>query len=276
VNSIVSSQHPHRSMGLLNKTLQRMLRSFHGNSELSRLEHMPITPDSFHKFTYSKSNHFRALRMHGSISGIDTGNCDLKVYQDMLTYNFVLDNFPEGSKLLEIGGGDSRIIRWLKDRYEFWNLDKLEGVGNGLTGLSSTDGFKLVQDYIGAFSNELPDNYFDGVFSVSVLEHVPEDEATINSICDDIHRLLKPGGLSMHCIDRVLLGGAFRKYLLLDHIYSKVPVINPRISAQQIASDPDLWGMSKKAYDRLWRPAINMDFKQFGIPISYNLIWRND
>ena len=142
-------------------------------------DHMRVTPDNFSEFTYSRRSHFSRLQWHDSQRGENIDDCNLKVYQDMLAYNFVLDNFPEGARLLDIGGGDSRIIRWLKDRYEFWNLDKLEGLGNGLTGLDNTSGFKLVQDYIGAFSKEIPDDYFDGIFSISTLEHVPEDDATL-------------------------------------------------------------------------------------------------
>lgn len=274
------NQRPERCSILKNKIFKAissfpLLGRFSQGKRLIQ-QHTPVTPENFDHFTYSKYSHFNMLQMHDSQFGIDLSNCDLKVYQDMLTYNFLLDNFPEGSKLLEIGGGDSRIIHWLKDHYEFWNLDKLEGIGNGVTSLNNTDGFKLVQDYIGTFSKELPDNYFDGVFSVSVLEHVPEDSAVIEAICNDIQRLLKPGGLSMHCIDRVIKGDEFRRYLLLEHIYSKVTVINPFIPVSNMLADPDLWGMSKTAYDRNWRCATKIDYEQFGLPMSYNLIWRND
>lgn len=244
--------------------------------EKPQFEYIPVTLENFHFFTYSKNSHFNVLRSHCDQPKVDHNDYELKVYQDMLTYNFLLDNFQQGAKLLEIGGGESRIIHWLKDRYEFWSLDKLEGIGWGSKRIKKTSGFRLVKDYIGTFSKELPDEYFDGVFSISVLEHVPEDKAVIEAICNDIQRLLKPGGLSMHCIDRVIFGSTFRKYLLLEYLYSKVAVINPPVSVSEMVADPDLWGMSKKAYDKNWRSFIKLNYEQFGTPISYNMIWRND
>ena len=55
----------------------------------------------------------------------------LKKYQDLLVYYFILKYIPKGSKILEVGGGQSRILRRLKNDYECWNVDKLEGLGNG-------------------------------------------------------------------------------------------------------------------------------------------------
>jgi len=234
-----------------------------------------VTPRTFHNYTYSKRSHFQSLRRHKDHQGESLNECDLKVYQDMLTYNFILDNFPQGAKLLEIGGGDSRSIRWLKHRYEFWNLDKLEGVGNGLTNLYDMSGFKLVCDYIGSFSEELMDGYFDGIFSISVMEHVPRDQSTMVNIRDDIQRLLKPGGYSMHCLDAVIKKTGFWIHPSLDFFYDSENIINPRICEEAIRNDPDLWGMTEAGYYKHWAGSCkNMNYESFGIPISYNLFWR--
>ena len=46
-----------------------------------------------------------------------------------------------------------------------------------------------------------PDGYFDFVFSISALEHVPDDNQDyLRDIWDDIDRILKPGGYSLHCL----------------------------------------------------------------------------
>jgi hypothetical protein len=90
-----------------------------------------------------------------------TSTCDLKVYQDLLIYSFIINNLTPGSRILEIGGGESRVIECLKRDYEFWNLDKLEGKGFGPKRLLNTDGFILVKDDIGNFSKKLPETYFD-------------------------------------------------------------------------------------------------------------------
>lgn len=239
-------------------------------------EHFPVTPENFAGLVYSKCSHFSLLRRHESQLHHDLNNCDLKVYQDMLVYNFVLDNFPVGAKLLEIGGCDSRVISWLKHSYEFWNLDKLEGVGNGLTTITNNDGFRLVRDYIGSFSKELPDGYFDGVFSISVMEHVPKDNATMQAICRDIQRVLKPGGLSLHCFDAVIKKDGGWMHPLLDYFQGTFPIKNPLNSLQEIAADPDLWGMSRLAYEQFWHGVTKVDYEKFGMPISCNLLWRDD
>ncbi len=152
-----------------------------------------ITPLNFDKFTFSKMDHFNLFLEHNfdeELFGcvVDPGDCDLKVYQDLLIYSFIKFNVPAGSKILDIGGGDSRILKHFKNDYECWNIDKLEGVGNGPTDIDTT-GFRLVFDYMGNFNNELPENYFDFVFSISTLEHVPADEAKIHAdILKDINR----------------------------------------------------------------------------------------
>lgn len=57
----------------------------------------------FQDFTYSKRSHFNQFQRFGSYSKINPDSCDLKVYQDLLIYNFITKNLPKGSKLLEIG-----------------------------------------------------------------------------------------------------------------------------------------------------------------------------
>ena len=130
-------------------------------AELSIVPHEPITPSNFSEYLYSCWSHFERFRVLPKYRKLSPNTCDLKVYQDSLVYTFILDNFSPGSRLLEIGGGESRIIESLKNQFEIWNLDKLEGIGFGPTKLWHEDGFHLVRDYIGHFSAEVPDDYFD-------------------------------------------------------------------------------------------------------------------
>jgi len=257
------------------RTFQNLVATFFALAPFHFLSRRNVTAHNFHNFTYSKRSHFQSLRRHNDNKAESINDCDLKIYQDMLVYNFILDNFPRGARLLEIGGGDSRVITWLKHRYEFWNLDKLEGVGNGLTAIPEIAGVRLVRDYIGAFSEELTNGYFDGVFSISVMEHVPTDPATMGNISNDVLRLLKPGGFSLHCIDAVIKKTNIKIHPLVQYLYNTVEIINPFIGEDAIRNDPDLWGMSSSAYNRLWSAACkNLDYETFGIPISYNLLWR--
>lgn len=233
-----------------------------------------VKADDFGDFVYSRRSHFAALGLPEEHAGADIDDCDLKVFQDMLMYRFIVDNFAPGARLLEIGGGASRIICWLKDRYEFWNLDKLEGVGNGLTNLADTHGFRLVRDYIGAFSTELPAQYFDGVFSLSTLEHVPESEECYRNILADIDRVLKPGGLSAHAFDIVMRPKGCWTNAFLPYILENVALLHKAAPFWKIRLDPDTWTMSRKAYERLWQPVTRRTWEDSGQPLSYNVCWR--
>lgn len=49
------------------------------------------------------------------------------------------------------------------------------------------------------FSPEFPDKYFDKIFSVSTLEHIPDRHRL--SVFQDMHRCLNNGGMELHTID---------------------------------------------------------------------------
>jgi ubiquinone/menaquinone biosynthesis C-methylase UbiE len=139
------------------------------------------------------------MMLNYSVSKLTLGNCDLKVYQDLLTFSFIKQNYDRPIKMLDVGGGTSRILEHFKKEHECWNIDKLEGVGNGPLGQDvQTEEIKFVFDYMGNFNKELPDNYFDLVFSISTLEHVPlNDTEAYGNILKDINRVLKPGSYSL-------------------------------------------------------------------------------
>jgi SAM-dependent methyltransferase len=125
----------------------------------------------------------------------------LKGIQD----SFILSQLAvlQNNKIAEIGGGQSRVLTILSEKNECWNVDKLEGVGSGPQNYKEIPGVKLVKAYMGEYSSDLLENYFDIVFSISVVEHVnPEYLA---GFFKDMARILKNGGLCIHAID-VYLG----------------------------------------------------------------------
>lgn len=238
-----------------------------------------ITSEKFNNFTYSKKQHFKLFLENNfdeELFGhsVDSENCDLKVYQDLLMYSFIKFNIPEGSKILDIGGGDSRILKHFKSKYECWNIDKLEGVGNGPTDIDTT-GFRLVHDYMGNFNEELPENYFDLVFSISTLEHVPpEDEVIHANILKDIQRVLKSGGYSMHCIDVVWKDDFVWMNKVISHFFENVNTINKFIQLSEVINDIELFVMSEKYFARTWQFTTGKSYADFGKPISYNVLWQ--
>ena len=235
-----------------------------------------LTENNFATFTYSRRSHFSALAIPEVHQNNHFSFCDLKVYQDSLVYTFLCNNFKPGAKFLEIGGGTSRVIHSLKQTYEFWNLDKFEGLGHGPTQISSDSGFITVKDYIGKYNSSLPENYFDCVFSISTLEHVPEDADSLYCIMDDIHRVLKPGGYSLHCIDVVLQKSQNKGEKIIAFFYDRAPIINPFIGYEIIRNDPDLWSLPLYAYYSLWVIHTKKTHFHFGVPFSYNILWKKD
>lgn len=233
----------------------------------------------FQDFTYSKQSHLYKLPRFGEHTGVDHNLANLKLYQDIFVYNFIVDNLPPGSKLLEVGGGNSRIIEALQHQYEIWNLDKFEGVGNGPLQISNDRGHHLISAYMGEFSPELPDDYFDCVFSLSTLEHVyPETEATFKNVCDDINRVLKFGGLSLHLFDVVsekegVQTNVWTNQLLL-YIFQNIETVNQMIPFAKMQKDPDLYVMSEAAYNMMWEPITHQSYQLFGKPLSYNVLWK--
>lgn len=235
-----------------------------------------LTPDAFSCFSYSRGPHFNwfevsAKKLFGS--AVHPDYCDLKMYQDLLCYTFIVDNLPKGSRLLEVGGCDSRVLKALKNDYECWNVDKLEGLGNGLTEVV-VDGYRMVRAYLGDFSEELPDGYFDFVFSISALEHVAENEENFNNICSDMDRVMKPGAFSLHCFDVVVKYEETWTNQFLHHIFRRYKTINTFIPFEQMRLDPSVYYMSEHAYNCGWRNITKVSYKEFGRPLSYNILWQ--
>ncbi|MCW6050398.1 glycosyltransferase [Lyngbya sp. CCAP 1446/10] len=235
--------------------------------------------NDFEYFTYSKQSHFYKLPRFGEHIGVNHNLANLKLYQDILVYNFIVDNLPPGSKLLEVGGGNSRVIQALKQQYEIWNVDKFEGVGNGPQQIHDQLGYHLVSAYMGEFSPELPDDYFDCVFSLSTLEHVyPENNETFKNVCDDINRVLKSGGLSLHLFDVVIEKEGVQTNVwtnqLLLYIFQHIETVNQMIPFSEMQKDGDLYVMPEEAYNAMWEPVTHQSYKIFGKPLSYNVLWK--
>jgi SAM-dependent methyltransferase len=58
---------------------------------------------------------------------------------------------------------------------------------------------QYILEPMGFFSEKFPDAYFDCVFSVSTLEHIPPNLWV--DVIKDMNRILKPGGRQLHAID---------------------------------------------------------------------------
>ena len=249
-----------------------------------------LTPDKFNDFSYSKKHHLDLfiennydIKLFGK--RIDPEYCDLKVYQDLLTYSFIIQNIKPGSKILEVGGGKSRILEHLKNDYECWNLDKFEGLGNGPLEFEP-DVIKTVVDLAGNFNKELNDEYFDLVFSISALEHTPiNDFDTYRNILADMNRVLKKDGYSFHTIDQCaedISGYEDAEDLVvwtnpvIEYFAKNQKTVNEFIPLLNVMKDPELYGMSEKYYSENWQIVTEKTYSEFGMPFSYNFLWMKE
>ncbi len=229
--------------------------------------------------SYSKKSHFdifRARKSDIALYGkpVDPGFCNLKDYQDLLVFNFIKQFIPAGSRILDVGGGNSRILHHFGSTYECWNLDKLEGIGNGLKEIESGP-FKLVREYLGNFTRELPDRYFDFVFSISALEHVAETGGVyFASLLADLDRLGKSGSYSLHLFDVTLGPPAYWTNLFLPYLHAYTPSLVPFTPLPVLARDTDLFVMSKAFYEYGWQPTTKIPYEKFGRPASCQVLWK--
>lgn len=227
--------------------------------------------------TFSKRSHWKYFngldeQLYGKT--VDMDDCVLKKYQDLLVLLFIIKRLKPGMRILEVGGGKSRILEHFADTFECWNVDKLEGLGDGPHDLPDVP-YKLVRDYIGNFNNELKDGAYDFVFSISALEHTPENHITFKNIIKDINRLLKPGGYSFHLFDVVFKeNGQMWTNGLVYEIFKNVETLNKYVKPADVKGDKEVYYMNKSAYDRTWLHSTKREYNDFGRPASLNILWQ--
>lgn len=125
------------------------------------------------------------------------GHYHLKTAQDLAVYRFLR---PMANKeIAEIGGGESRILRKISTTNKCSNIEKFQGADGGPAEEVRIERVRNVKVFVGEFSTELRDEEFDVVFSVSVIEHVPDE--MLEGFYEDGLRILKKGGVWIHAID---------------------------------------------------------------------------
>lgn len=111
------------------------------------------------------------------------------------------------TRVLEVGAGwNCHFDKHFGANLEYWMIDEDSDIG---WDKASREKFELstlkrqnthfVRGLLGNFLPELPDQSFDLVFSISVIEHVPPEHK--RSFYEDMFRILKPGGIIAHSID---------------------------------------------------------------------------
>lgn len=106
-------------------------------------------------------------------------------------------------KILEVGAGFNTFFdTHFAGNCEYWMLDDTVGFCDEEkfnVAVKERRNTHFVRSLLGKFSAELPENYFDLVFSISALEHVPLDKR--DAVYSDMFRIVRPGGVIVHSID---------------------------------------------------------------------------
>ncbi len=134
---------------------------------------------------------------------------DLKDVQRTWMVKAILGTLAVGSRLLEIGAGEPIVASALqKVGYDVTVVDPYDGTGNGPRAyeqyMREYPGLQILKAYFDRDAAALAGRSYEGIYSISVLEHVPDEG--IADIFAAIGDHLRPGGYSIHCVDDVVEG----------------------------------------------------------------------
>jgi SAM-dependent methyltransferase len=118
--------------------------------------------------------------------------------------------WQKGERVLDVGAAYSNIPLYLQQTFgcEMWVADDF-GLKSNETFwsrgrspheyIASHPEIKFILERLGDSNSSLPEDYFDVIYSLSALEHVPGDLTP--TVWSHLNRLLKPGGELIHAID---------------------------------------------------------------------------
>lgn len=185
-------------------------------------------------------------------------NGDLKDVQRCWILKTLLASVPPGSTLLEIGAGEPIVADLLgKMGYRVIAVDPYEGTASGPT---DVDYFRTVYrdveyivDWFSAELGGVEAGSIDCCYSISVLEHVPIE--MLSALFEAITRFSKPGALTVHAIDHVLLGfGEGYHARMLATVARCLGIDEDHLSGRlnEARNDSDAYFLSAEAHNK-WR-----------------------
>jgi SAM-dependent methyltransferase len=211
-----------------------------------RFEVPPISYGTVRDFADSLDN----------LGGLARTNSDMKDLQRCWAVKAVLGNVEPGGRLVEIGAGEPLAADTLaRLGYEVTVIDPYDGSDRGPRQFEEfRDSYPRLDFVRDRFPPErgLPAP-LDGVYSISVLEHIPTD--SVAEVVSAALKALRPGGCAIHAIDHVVAGWGAEEHLeRLEAIArsSGTPVERLHEAIRALEQDPEAYFVSAEAHER-WR-----------------------
>ena len=186
---------------------------------------------------------------------------DLKDVQRTYVIKAIIGSIRPGGKLLEIGAGEPVMADFLsRCGYNVTIVDPYDGSGHGPTDFeaykSQYSTLKFIRKNFGDDLAELEASSFDGIYSISVLEHVPFD--AVASVCRGIRKFIRKDGKTLHAIDHVLIGNGDLYHLEKLIEYSRQLGLSAGALVKAIEDselDPETYFLSAEGHNR-WRNGV--------------------
>jgi SAM-dependent methyltransferase len=191
-----------------------------------------------------------------NLGGLARANSDMKDLQRCWTVKAVLGNVASGGRLVEIGAGEPLVADTLaRLGYEVTVIDPYDGSGHGPRQFEE---FRASYPRLDFVRDRFPPERglpapVDGVYSISVLEHIPVD--SIAGVVSAALEVLRPDGCAIHAIDHVVAGWGAEEHL--EHLEatartSGIPVERLHAAIRALVQDPEAYFVSAEAHER-WR-----------------------
>jgi predicted TPR repeat methyltransferase len=202
---------------------------------------------------------------------------DLKDCQRPWVLKALLAKYRRPARLLEIGAGQPLVANLLHQfGHDVWIVDPYDGSGKGpVTFEEYRDGHPNLKFVRSEFSETLTgveDHSFDGIYSISVLEHIPG--FALQTVFRGLQRFLKLDGTTIHAIDHVYRGkGAAWHLENLRRMAHGFGFLQSDLDnlLMEMMQDTDTYYLSAESHNR-WRGRLSYDEFPMRVCVSIQVV----